>query len=104
MNDLSGASGSENDLNTEQSSRVRGITSGHGARRAMRSAKRRLTVEFDFSLMQAICDNAECFNNEIGYIVRNNCGLKYKDWRLVPLAVRAPLRDKLLVSFVYYLI
>ncbi|XVF49897.1 hypothetical protein PTKIN_Ptkin04bG0052900 [Pterospermum kingtungense] len=65
----------------------------------MKSAKKRLTVEFDFKLMQAICTNAEPFNNEIGYIVRKNCSLQYKDWRLVPPEVRAPLRQKLLTLF-----
>lgn len=79
-------------------SRKRGVTCGKGARKAMKSAKGRLAVQFDFSLMQAICSNAECFNNEIGYIVRKYCSLRYNDWRYVPMHERAPLRHKLLVS------
>ncbi|CAH9108457.1 unnamed protein product [Cuscuta europaea] len=65
----------------------------------MRSAKSRLTVKFDFDLMQGICDNTEVFNNEVGYILRTYCDLKYKEWRFVPEEERAPLRDKLRTLF-----
>ncbi|KAH6805544.1 hypothetical protein C2S51_030375 [Perilla frutescens var. frutescens] len=78
---------------------VRGITCGKGARKAMRSAKGRLIVQFNFALRLATCDNAEAFNNEVGYIVRKDCSLRYKDWRVVPLEVKAPLRHKLLTLF-----
>ncbi|CAH9140876.1 unnamed protein product, partial [Cuscuta epithymum] len=65
----------------------------------MKSAKSRLTVKFDFDLMQAICDNTEVFNNEVGYILRTHCDLKYKEWRYVPEQERAPLREKLQTLF-----
>ncbi|KAH6801401.1 hypothetical protein C2S52_001865 [Perilla frutescens var. hirtella] len=86
-------------VESTRNSNVRGITCGKGARKAMRSAKGRLTVQFNFALRLATCDNAEAFNNEVGYIVRKDCSLRYKDWRVVPLEVKAPLRHKLLTLF-----
>ncbi|CAH9088442.1 unnamed protein product [Cuscuta europaea] len=61
---------SGNNETISQGSNVRGKTCSQGARKAMKSAKTRLTVEFDFDLLKTICANAEAFNNEIGYIVR----------------------------------
>lgn len=86
--------------NTEarKNSNVCGLTTGKGARKAMMKAKDRLSVEFDFRLMKAICNNAEAFNNEIGNNVRNYCSLQYKDWRSVPENDRKTIRLKLLVS------
>ncbi|KAH6763409.1 hypothetical protein C2S52_020842 [Perilla frutescens var. hirtella] len=55
-------------VESTKNSNVRGITCGKGARKAMRSAKGRLTVQFNFALRLATCDNAEAFNNEVGYI------------------------------------
>ncbi|PON31570.1 hypothetical protein TorRG33x02_357480, partial [Trema orientale] len=81
---------------TPSSSTVRGTTCGRGTQAMKKAAKGRLTVDFNFTLMQAICDNAERFNNEIGYIVRTHCSFQYKEWRLVPPHIRAPLRDRLL--------
>ncbi|KAM6589518.1 hypothetical protein CsatA_012123 [Cannabis sativa] len=76
----------------------RGPTCGHGTKVLKKSAKS-LTVTFDYKLNQAICDNAERFNNEIGFIVRQYCSFQYKEWRLVPPEVRAPLRARLLNTF-----
>ncbi|KAM6547717.1 hypothetical protein CsatB_019393 [Cannabis sativa] len=61
----------------------RGPTCGHGTKVLKKSAKS-LTVTFDYKLNQAICDNDERFNNEIGFIVRHYCSFQYKEWRLVP--------------------
>ncbi|KAH6822165.1 actin binding protein [Perilla frutescens var. hirtella] len=83
-----------------RNSNVRGIACGKGARTAIRSAKGRLTMKFNFALRLATCDNAEAFNNEIGYIVRNDCSLRYKDWRFVTQEVRTPFRHKLLEQMV----
>ncbi|XP_052206195.1 uncharacterized protein LOC127810657 [Diospyros lotus] len=87
------------DVDAPEGSIVRRSTYGQRARKVKKHAKERLTVEFNFTLMQAICDNAEMFNNEIGYIVRKNCSFQYKEWRCVPSIVRAPLRHKLLTVF-----
>ncbi|KAH6764704.1 hypothetical protein C2S51_015953 [Perilla frutescens var. frutescens] len=62
-------------VDSTRNSNVRGIICGKGARKAMRSAKGRLSVQFNFALRLAICDNAEAFNNKIGYIARNDCSL-----------------------------
>jgi len=86
------------DVDATEGSNVCKSTYGQGARKVMKHAKGRLTVEFNFTLMQAICDNAKMFNNEIGYIVHKNCSFWYKEWRCIPLTVRAPLHHKLLVS------
>ena len=86
------------DVDAPEGSNVCKSTYGQRARKVKKHAKGRLTVEFNFTLMQAICDNAEMFNNEIGYIVRKNCSFQYKKWRCVPSTVRSPLRHKLLVS------
>lgn len=59
----------------------------------------KLSVTFDVDCLQPICINAERFNNEIGFIVRNHAAFHYKEWRLVPEAVRAPLRHYLLENF-----
>ncbi|KAL5540362.1 hypothetical protein UlMin_043031 [Ulmus minor] len=72
---------------------------GRGTQAMKKVAKGRLSVNFKFTLMQAICDNAEWFNNEIGYNVRKHCSFRYKEWRLVPPEIRAPLRDRLLNTF-----
>ena len=58
----------------------------------------KLPVTFDAECRQAICTNAEKFNNEIGFIIRNHAVFHYKEWRMVPEEVRAPLRHYLLVS------
>ena len=63
-----------------------------------KGAKGRLYLNFNFTLMQAVCDNIERFNNDIGYIVRKHCSFWYKEWMLVPPEVRALLRDCLLIS------
>ena len=86
------------DVDAPEGSNGRGSTYGQRARKMKKHIKGRLTVEFNFTLLQAICDNAEMFNNEIGYIVRKNCSFQYKEWRCVPSTVRSPLRHKLLVS------
>ncbi|XP_074341524.1 uncharacterized protein LOC141678959 [Apium graveolens] len=59
----------------------------------------KLSVTFDANCRQPICLNAERFNNEIGFIVRNHATFSYKDWRLVPEHVRAPLRSYLQENF-----
>ena len=56
-----------------------------------------LSVTFNADCRQPVCVNAERFNNEIGFIVRTHGTFHYKEWRLVPEAVRAPLREFLLV-------
>ena len=86
------------DVDAPEGSNGRGSTYGQRARKMKKHIKGRLTVEFNFTLLQAICDNAEMFNNEIGYIVRKNCSFQYKEWRFVPSTVKAPLCHKLLVS------
>ncbi|WOH00526.1 hypothetical protein DCAR_0519892 [Daucus carota subsp. sativus] len=64
----------------------------------------KLSVVFDANCRQPICANAERFNNEIGFIIRNHGTFSYKDWRLVPEEVRAPLRSYLLIIFLRQLI
>ncbi|PON95857.1 hypothetical protein TorRG33x02_083800 [Trema orientale] len=59
----------------------------------------KLPITFDASCRQPICVNAERFNNEIGYIVRNHSIFHHKEWRLVPEDERAPLREYLLENF-----
>lgn len=66
---------------------------------AKAAATGKLSVIFDANYRQPICSNAERFNNEIGFIVRNHGTFCYKDWRLVPEEVRAPLRIYLLENF-----
>ncbi|KAL5555526.1 hypothetical protein UlMin_037762 [Ulmus minor] len=78
---------------------VRGATCGHGTHAMKKGAKGRLSVNFNFTLMKAICDNAERSKHEIGYNVHKHCSFRYKEWRLVPLEVRAPFRDRLLNTF-----
>ena len=89
------------DANT---SAKRGVTCGKGARKAMKAAKKRLSVEFNFDARRVICDNESPFKYECGYIVRKNCSLQYKEWRLVPLEDRLPLRHKLTVSYFFKLV
>ena len=67
---------------------------------AKASATGKLSVVFDADCRQLICNNAERFNNEIGFIIRNHGTFGYKDWRLVPEEVRAPLRCYLQVLLV----
>ncbi|KAL4585273.1 hypothetical protein LXL04_009889 [Taraxacum kok-saghyz] len=89
-------------FDTEQESGTgakRGITCGKGARKAMKASKKRLQVEFNFDARRVICDNKSSFTHECGYIVRKNCSLQYKEWRLVPMEVRLPLRYKLTTLF-----
>lgn len=91
----------EQESGTGASSAKRGITTGKGARKAMKASKKRLPVEFNFDARRVICDNESAFTYECGYIVRNNCSLQYKEWRLVPEETRLPLRHKLTVSFFF---
>ncbi|XP_076921477.1 uncharacterized protein LOC143582895 [Bidens hawaiensis] len=76
----------------------RGITCGKGAR-IMKASKKRLSVEFNFQMRRVVCENDSSFMYECGYILRNNCSLQYKEWRLVPNEVRLPLRHKLTTLF-----
>lgn len=78
----------------------RKATRGMGTSKiAKAAATGKLSVTFDADCRQPICSNAERFNNEIGFVVRNHGTFFYKDWRLVPEEVRAPLRSYLLVTF-----
>ncbi|KAK1366022.1 hypothetical protein POM88_041583 [Heracleum sosnowskyi] len=78
----------------------RKATRGMGTSKIARaSSTGKLSVVFYANCRQPICRNAERFNNEIGFIVRNHGTLCYKDWRLVPEEVRAPLRSYLLENF-----
>ncbi|XP_062079390.1 uncharacterized protein LOC133783775 isoform X2 [Humulus lupulus] len=78
----------------------RGPTRGKGTIIAARVALGgKLFVTFNSDCRQAICTNAEKFNNEIGFVIRNHGTFTYKEWRLVPEEVRAPLRQYLLESF-----
>ncbi|XP_074330258.1 uncharacterized protein LOC141667607 [Apium graveolens] len=84
----------------ENDNKTRAATRGMGTSRiAKASATGKLSVVFDADCRQPICNNAEKFNNEIGFIVRNHGTFSYKDWRLVPQEVRAPLRNYLLENF-----
>ena len=65
---------------------------------ARSSTAGKIPMVFDSECRQPICVNAERFNNEIGFIVRNHGTFAYKEWRAVPPEVRAPLREYLLVS------
>ncbi|PON92328.1 hypothetical protein TorRG33x02_118330 [Trema orientale] len=72
--------------------KVRGLTRCKGTvniARAVTTSK--LSISFDSNCQQAICDNAELFNNECGYIVCKHRSFHYKDWRHVPEEIRAPL-------------
>ncbi|XP_074323660.1 uncharacterized protein LOC141660568 [Apium graveolens] len=78
----------------------RKATRGLGTSKIAKAASSgKLSVIFDADCLQLICANAEMFNNEIGFIVRNHATFHYKEWRLVPEAVRAPLRHYLLENF-----
>ncbi|XP_074324585.1 uncharacterized protein LOC141661468 isoform X2 [Apium graveolens] len=78
----------------------RKATRGLGTSKIAKAASSgKLSVIFDADCLQPICANAEKFNNEIGFIVRNHATFHYKEWRLVPEAVRAPLRHYLLENF-----
>lgn len=85
------------DQNVRQNPRkaTRGMMTSKMARAASTG---KLSVTFDANCRQPICINAERFNNEIGFIVRNHGTFSYKEWRLVPEHVRAPLRNYLLVN------
>ncbi|KAJ0494212.1 hypothetical protein HanIR_Chr12g0594831 [Helianthus annuus] len=89
----------EEEIGDGMTCRKRGITCGKGARKAMKAAKKKLPVEFNFDAMEVICENALSFMHECGYILRNNCSLQYKEWRHVPIEVRLPLRHKLTTLF-----
>ncbi|KAK1357569.1 hypothetical protein POM88_050825 [Heracleum sosnowskyi] len=93
---------SENNNNARSNRKVnpRKATRGMGTSKiAKAAATGKLSVIFDADCRQPICRNAERFNNEIGFIVRNHGTFCYKDWRLVPEEVRAPLRNYLLENF-----
>ncbi|KAK1360626.1 hypothetical protein POM88_045100 [Heracleum sosnowskyi] len=94
---------SENDINIARSDRKvnpRKATRGMGTSKIAKAAAiGKLSVIFDADCRQPICNNAERFNNEIGFIVRNHGTFCYKDWILVPEEVRAPLRNYLLENF-----
>ncbi|CAI9276017.1 unnamed protein product [Lactuca saligna] len=77
----------------------RGITCGKGARKAMKASKKRLPVEFNFVARRVICNNESAFTYECGYILRKNCSLQHKEWRLVPKEEKFPLRHKLTTLF-----
>ncbi|KAF4402227.1 hypothetical protein G4B88_017739 [Cannabis sativa] len=65
---------------------------------AKASSTGKLSVTFDAECRQPICTNAEKFNNETGFIIRNHGTFHYKEWRMVPEDVRAPLRQYLLTT------
>ncbi|KAF4360553.1 hypothetical protein F8388_017803 [Cannabis sativa] len=78
----------------------RGLTRGvKTASIAKASANGKLPVTFDEECRQPICTNAERFNNDIGFIVRNHGSFHYKEWRVVPEEIRAPLRHYLLETY-----
>ncbi|KAF4363470.1 hypothetical protein F8388_016598 [Cannabis sativa] len=80
--------------------KTRGATRGMTtASIAKASSSGKLSVIFDAECRQPICTNAEKFNNEIGFIIRNHGTFHYKEWRMVPEEVRAPLRHHLLKYF-----
>ncbi|XP_062078591.1 uncharacterized protein LOC133783073 [Humulus lupulus] len=66
---------------------------------AKASSTRKLSVTFNAECRQPICTNAEKFNNEIGFIIRNHGTFHYKEWIMVPEDVRAPLRHYLSEHF-----
>ncbi|XP_062094056.1 uncharacterized protein LOC133800099 [Humulus lupulus] len=78
----------------------RGVTRGLTTTTiAKASSTGKLLVTFNAECRQPICTNAEKFNNEIGFIIRNHGTFHYKEWRMVPEDVRAPLRHYLLEHF-----
>ncbi|KAK1393842.1 hypothetical protein POM88_012898 [Heracleum sosnowskyi] len=78
----------------------RKTTRGMGTSKIARaSSTGKLSVVFYVNRRQPICTNAERFDNEIGFVVRNHGTFSYKDWRLVPEEVRAPLRSYLMENF-----
>ncbi|KAF5785277.1 hypothetical protein HanXRQr2_Chr10g0426741 [Helianthus annuus] len=85
----------EEEIGDTMTCRKHGITCGKGARKAMKAAKKKLPVEFNFKAMQVIFENASSFMHECGYILGNNCSLQYKEWRHVPNEARLPLHHKL---------
>ncbi|KAJ0578621.1 hypothetical protein HanOQP8_Chr05g0195371 [Helianthus annuus] len=89
----------EEEIGDSMTCRKCGITCGRGAQKAMKVAKKKLPVEFNFNAMEVTCENASSFMHECGYILRNNCSLQYKEWRHVPIEVRLPLRHKLTTLF-----
>ncbi|XP_063944594.1 uncharacterized protein LOC108203730 [Daucus carota subsp. sativus] len=92
----------EIDINPESDRKInpRKATRGMATSKiAKASATGKLSVVFDADCRQPICNNAERFNNEIGFIIRNHGTFGYKDWRLVPEEVRAPLRCYLQENF-----
>ncbi|KAI3732366.1 hypothetical protein L1987_63570 [Smallanthus sonchifolius] len=60
----------------------------------MKESKKKLSVEFNFQVRRVISENESSFMHECDYILRNNCSLQDKEWRLVPNEVRLPLRHK----------
>nr|KAJ0222694.1 hypothetical protein LSAT_V11C200088580 [Lactuca sativa] len=77
----------------------RGITCGKGARKAMKASKKKLPVEFNFVARRVICNNESTFTYECGYILRKNCTLQHKEWRLVPKEEKFTLHHKLTTLF-----
>ncbi|XP_062076208.1 uncharacterized protein LOC133780557 [Humulus lupulus] len=78
----------------------RGVTRGLTTTTiAKASSTGKLSVTFNAECRQPICTNAEKFNNEIGFIIQNHGTFHYKEWRMVPEDVRAPLRHYLLEHF-----
>ena len=75
---------------------MRGITRGKGTLSAVRSSGK-LKVDFYFNSRKAVGPNSSRFNNEYGYIYRHKGSFSYTEWQKVPEAVRAPLREDLLV-------
>lgn len=93
-------------FNVEQNvpCRPRKATRGLGTSKIAKEALGgKLFINFDADCLQPVCINAERFNKEIGFIVRNHAIFHYKEWRLVLEAVRAPLRHYLLVSIFTYI-
>ncbi|KAI7727916.1 hypothetical protein M8C21_013244 [Ambrosia artemisiifolia] len=78
---------------------TRGITCGKGARNAMKVSKKKLPLEFNIQMLRVVCQNDSSFMHMCGYILRTNCSLQYKDWRLVPNVDRTTLRHKLTTLF-----
>ncbi|KAL8156480.1 hypothetical protein AgCh_001540 [Apium graveolens] len=82
----------DNKIRAERKVNPRKATHGTGTSKIAKAAAiGKLLVVFDADCRQPICNNAEKFNNEIGLIVRNHGTFSYKDWRLVPEEIRAPL-------------
>ena len=81
---------------------MRGITRGKGTLSAVRSSGK-LKVDFDFNSRKVVGPNSSRFNNKCGYIYRHKGSFSYTEWRKVPEAIRAPLREDILVILFIFL-